>query len=195
MSTVAFFDFDGTISRGDSLLSFMPFLLGKRVFYLGVLQNLHWLCGYQLGWVSNARAKEKLIHVFLQGMKEGAFLQKFEEFLPLLEDMIRPSALRQIQWHRDNGDQIVIVSATFEAYLKPWCQKEGLDCIGTKLEVCDGYLSGRFASKNCYGEAKVKRIQERYSLKEYDAIYAYGDSIGDREMLSIAHYPFYRIFD
>lgn len=192
---IAFFDFDGTISRGDSLFVFMNFLLGKRAFYLGILKNSHWLCGYLLGWISNARAKEKLVGHFLQGMREDFFLQKCEEFLPFLESIIKTSALKRIQWHRQRGDKIVVVSATFEAYLKPWCQKEGIDCIGTRLEVLDGSLSGKLASKNCYGEAKVQRIEERYSLKNYDEIYAYGDSVGDREMLSLATHSFFKFFD
>ncbi|MEW6528158.1 MAG: haloacid dehalogenase-like hydrolase [Spirochaetota bacterium] len=61
-----------------------------------------------------------------------------------------------------------------------------------RLEVKYGLLTGKFFGKNCYGPQKVKRIKEIYNLYDYQKIYAYGDSKGDKEMLAIADERIYR---
>ena len=78
---------------------------------------------------------------------------------------------------------------------KKWCAKYNLDLIATRLEIQDGKLTGKFATKNCYGMEKVKRIKDAYDLGQYDFVYAYGDSRGDKEMLSIANESYFKHFD
>ena len=56
------------------------------------------------------------------------------------------------------------------------------------------FVSGEFATPNCYGEQKAVRIRARYDLSNYAEIYAYGDSKGDRAMLELATYAFYKPF-
>ena len=41
---------------------------------------------------------------------------------------------------------------------------------------------------------KVRRVKERYNLDDYDHIYAYGDSRGDKELLELADEGFYQPF-
>lgn len=191
---IAFFDFDGTMSRGDSLFAFLRFLVGKGRFYWGMIGNLHFLLGYFLGFLSNTGAKQKVVSYFLEGMSEKELTQKCQDFIPMLESIIKQSALQRMQWHLDRGDRVAIVSATFSCYLKPLTQRLGVDCLATELEIKEGVLTGKFATPNCYGEEKVRRIREKYDLGQYQEIYAYGDSEGDREMLGIATQRFYRYF-
>lgn len=193
---IAFFDFDGTISKQDSLFLFLKFLVGKKRFYMGMLLHIHVLVGYFLHILTNHRAKEKLSVYFFGGYKQEDFLQKSKNFLPVLKTTLKNSALQRLQWHKDRGDAIAIVSASFEAYLKPLCREFHIECIGTTLEVCEGKLSGRFTSPNCYGIQKVKRIQNNYTLSNYEKIYVYGDSAGDKEMLELATIgcKFYQFF-
>lgn len=192
---IAFFDFDGTMSGRDSLFIFLKFLVGKSRFYWGMISNLHSLLGYSLGLLSNTKAKQKVVAYFLKGMSEKELAQKCQDFVPILESTIKQSALQRMQWHLDRGDRVAIVSATFSCYLKPLTQRLGVDCLATELEIKEGILTGRFATPNCYGEEKVRRICEKYNLGQYQEIYAYGDSRGDREMLEIATQRFYRYFN
>jgi len=69
-----------------------------------------------------------------------------------------------------------------------------MEIISTRLETKDGLLTGNFATPNCYGPEKVRRIREVVDLSAYQTVYAYGDSRGDREMLEIAHEKGYRVF-
>ena len=43
-------------------------------------------------------------------------------------------------------------------------------------------------------EEKVIRIQEEYNLSDYQEIYVYGDSPGDKPMLGLATKSFYKPF-
>jgi len=73
-----------------------------------------------------------------------------------------------------------------ENWLKKWCKKYNIDLIVTCLEIKNGKLTGKFSAKYCHGIEKVNRIKQCYNLSEYSIIFAYGDSSGDKEMLSIA---------
>lgn len=191
---IAFFDFDGTITQKDSLFVFIKFLLGKRVFYLGLAKNFHYLLAYILGLLSNSKAKEKLVKTFLERMSWRELEERSLEFLPLLEKMMKTSAKKRIKWHQSRGDEVVIVSATFSCYLNPLARKLGVDCLATELEIKRGLITGKFATPNCYGKEKARRIKAKYDLQDYQEIYAYGDSKGDREMLELARYRFFKYF-
>jgi phosphatidylglycerophosphatase C len=67
-----------------------------------------------------------------------------------------------------------------------------VDLIATKLEMKDGRITGRFLTRNCSGKEKVRRIEERYDVKSFNYIYAYGDSSGDRAMLDLANERYYK---
>ena len=100
--------------------------------------------------------------------------------------------MRKINWHKSQNHTIVIVAASLEAYLKDWCNIHSIELIATYLEVNNGKLTGKLGSRNCYGIEKVHCICEKYDLNNFNSIYVYGDSRGDKEMLAIAHEKYYR---
>ncbi|MGX3044419.1 HAD family hydrolase [Helicobacter sp. T3_23-1056] len=194
---IAFFDFDGTISCGDSLWLFVAHIVGRKKLFLGVASRVHILLGYALGFISNTQAKQALSAKFFSQIPASDFRQHCLDFLPTLESICKDSALARIEWHKKRGDIVVVVSASFEEYISVICENLGVGCIATQLEVQNGVLSGRFASKNCYGVQKVERIKQKYDLSKYSEIYVYGDSGGDKEMLGLASdeaHRFYKYF-
>jgi phosphoserine phosphatase len=76
--------------------------------------------------------------------------------------------------------------------LADWCTTCDVDLIATKLEIRNGRVTGRFLTRSCSGKEKVRRIEERYDVKSYDYIYAYGDTQGDKAMLDIANEKYYK---
>jgi HAD superfamily hydrolase (TIGR01490 family) len=114
--------------------------------------------------------------------------------IPQINVVVKKTAMQRINWHKQEGHKVVIVSASFDDVLKNWCDMNALDLIATKIEVRDGKLTGKFYSKNCYGPEKVKRVKEKYNLTGFEYIYAYGDSRGDREMLALADEGYYDFF-
>lgn len=102
--------------------------------------------------------------------------------------------MERVRWHQNEGHDVVIVSASMAEWLQPWCDQNSIVLISTRLEVKEGRLTGRFATKNCYGPEKANRVKAAYDLSRYDHIFAYGDSRGDRELLALADEPFYKPF-
>jgi HAD superfamily phosphoserine phosphatase-like hydrolase len=89
--------------------------------------------------------------------------------------------------HQAEGDRVIIVSASMRCWLQPWCDKNNIELLSTQLEFKNGEFTGRFLTKNCHGKEKENRIKELLNLKDYETIYAYGDSSGDTQMLALAH--------
>lgn len=193
---IAFFDFDGTITRGDSFALFLRFVFGKR-FYIKVAQNLPTLLAYKLGMIDNSYTKEKVIYSCFNGMQEAVLKEHCLAFRATLESFCKASALEKMQWHKQQGHKIVLVSASFEEYLRPLCNHWGIDLLATTMEVEHGKLTGKFAQPNCYGPEKERRIKASYDLRQYDSIYVYGDTRGDKEMLALAspNLAFFRVFN
>lgn len=193
--TVALFDFDGTITTDDSLIKFIRFVVGDAKFVWGMALLSPMLTAYKLKLIPNYKAKQYMLSYFFKGMTEEKFMQVANEYsLKHIKTILRPKAMGKIAWHKEQGHKIVIVSASIEYWLKPWCDENNLDLIATQLEIKNGIVTGKFLTKNCYGVEKANRVQEQYNLSDYDHIYAYGDSRGDKELLELADESFYKPF-
>ncbi len=192
---IAFFDFDGTITTDDSLLKFIRFVVGDSKFIIGLIFLSPILIAYKLKLIPNYKAKQKMLSWFFKGYNTQEFLEVANKYsLHHIDNIIRQKAMQKIQWHQQQGDEIVIVSASIKCWLQPWCDKQGIDLIATELEFRNGKVSGLLKTKNCYGKEKVKRIKEKYNISTFDCIYAYGDSRGDKEMLELANEKYYKPF-
>ena len=192
---IAFFDFDGTITTQDSLPDFIKFAIGKPKYYLGWCLLSPILLAYVLKLLPNHSAKEKMISYFFKGWPEKNFQTVADEYAALqIDKIVRPKALEKLRWHQEQGHKVVIVSASMKSWLKKWCDTQNVELISTQLEIKQGKLTGKFATKNCHGKEKVNRIKEQYSLQDYSYIYAYGDSSGDKDMLKLANEAFYKPF-
>lgn len=194
---VAAFDFDGTLTRRDTLLSFLRFLLGDARVAGHALRLAPTLLGYGLKLVDNGIAKERVFIECLGGMEWARLQEAGERFARLvLPGMLRREALQRLEWHKQQGHRCVAISASMALYVEPWAQQAGLDdVIATRLETtADGHVSGRMSGANCFGPEKVRRLTELLGPRENYVLYAYGDSRGDRELLSGADYAYYRHF-
>lgn len=192
---IALFDFDGTITTNDSLIKFIQYAVGNFKTAWGMFILSPMLIKYKLKLIPNDKAKQLMLSYFFKGMDEQKFTNLAENFsLKHIDTMLRPKAMEKIAWHKNQGHKIVIVSASIECWLKPWCDKNNLDLIATKLERKNGIVTGKFQTKNCYGSEKVIRVKEVYNLSNYDHIYAYGDSQGDWELLNLADTKNFQVF-
>jgi len=146
-----------------------------------------------LGLTGDARrdqAKEALLVRLLAGRDVAALAPVAEAFADeVVASHLRPDTRARLEWHRDQGHELVIVSASPELYVVPLARRLGVDAVlATRLEVgADGRLSGRFAGRNCRGSEKPRRLREYLQAGgAVVTLFAYGDSRGDRELLAMA---------
>lgn len=192
---VAAFDFDGTLTRRDTLLPFLRYLLGDAQVVRHALMLSPTLAGYGLGLVSNSIAKERVFVQCLSGMRTDVLQREGERFASyVLPGLLRHETLQRLEWHRQQGHRCVAISASLDIYVRPWAEKTGFDdVIATHLESHeDGIVTGKLSGANCFGIEKVRRLEALLGAREGYSLYAYGDSRGDKELLSSADYPYYR---
>jgi HAD superfamily hydrolase (TIGR01490 family) len=189
------FDFDGTITTKDTLIELLLYYRGVSRFLLGLFLLSPVLIPYFFSMLPNWKAKQYFLRWYLGGEKLEDFNARCKEFsLKIIPKLIRKDALETIQQLKREHATIIVISASAENWVKPWCDENNLICLATQLEVKDNMITGNFLGKNCYGEEKVNRVKEAFNLSDFDPIIAYGDSNGDREMFAISHQHYYKPF-
>ena len=196
------FDFDGTLTTRDTLIAFIRYAKGRRAFVLGFLRHAHLLVLMKLGLYPNWKAKQKIFSYFFKGMNLGDFDALCQRFAADNRQLLRPEGIRTLEQAREEGADIVIVSASIDNWVKPFFTNlDGLadnlpkiTVLGTQIEIADRKLTGRFLTKNCYGQEKVNRILALYPNRSEYTLTAYGDSRGDKELLAFADEAHYKPF-
>lgn len=195
--TIHAFDFDGTLTRRDTLLEYIRYVKGNKEFLIGFLKHLHLLIMMKLGIMPNWKTKRIIFQYFFGGMTLEKFNEYCEKFAKEKASLLRKKGMVAVNKAVMDGDQVVIISASIENWVEPFFRfqvSNNINIIGTKIQVVDGKLTGRFLTKNCYGEEKVRRLLEQYpDRKEYKLV-AYGDSRGDHALLDFADEGHYREF-
>ena len=193
---IAAFDFDGTITKRDSLISFLAFAAGKWQTAKKLFFSSPQIIGFLLNQVSRQEAKETILKQFFKGIPHHQLQEMGEAFSrsTTLSNLIHPTALKRLEWHRSQEHRCLLISASLDVYLAPWSIHHGFDdFICSKLAIDqNGNITGLLEGKNCWGAEKERRLFELMGSKKDYTLYAYGDSQGDEELLSKADYPFYR---
>lgn len=188
---MVFFDFDGTLTTGDTLMPFLKFVAGKPKYYWNLLLVSPALAGYFLKFVRNDIAKQSVFKRYLAGYHIDKLFTLGERFSEeVIPSLLRPEGMQQLRWHQQQGHFCVLVSASLDIYLQFWAEKQGFDhLISSELQKTEaGYVTGYLQGNNCFGEEKVTRIN-RWAKGNLPAItYAYGDSKGDMPMLQAVTY-------
>jgi phosphatidylglycerophosphatase C len=186
---VAAFDLDGTLTQRDTLLPYLLRAIGHRRTYRAILTCSMFLAqAATLGGPHRDRAKAALLHRILAGVPLAPLAEAAESFADhVVAHGLRPDVRGRVDWHREQGHALVLVSASPELYVAPIGRRLGFDAVlATRLEVgADGRLTGRILGANCRGPEKVVRLRE-WGGDALTVAYAYGDSAGDREMLALA---------
>jgi HAD superfamily hydrolase (TIGR01490 family) len=102
---------------------------------------------------------------------------------------IRPQTLAVLRGHQARGHDVVLVSASYGAYLRPLGDRLGVDAVLCTELALDGAscCTGGLDGGNCRGEEKVRRLHDwlaaRHGSRDRVEVWAYGDSAGDHPML------------
>lgn len=190
---LALFDFDGTITTGDTYTPFLGYV-SPAAFRRRAWRLLLWpWLGYKLGLVSGTAVRRQVTAHVLRGRDASVIRALGVRYArERLRHVLRPEAMARIAWHRERGDRIVVVSASLDAYLAPWCRAHDLELICSELDSREGVLTGSYRGGDCAGAAKAARVREYLRVEDYACVHAYGDTVEDRELLALAHRPMYR---
>ena len=193
MSALVLFDFDGTITKRNTFVPFLYYILPlpRRILLTLALPLLF------AGLVTRIFTPHHT-HVFLVYLMRGFRVNQLAGLgrsfsKNRLRDFLRPGAMEAIDQHLSQGDQVAIVTASYDFWIRPWCEANGLSLLSSKLHVEDGVASGK-PDLVCDGIEKVREVEREFDVSLFKSVVAYGDSIGDTEMLAFANHSVYRPF-
>lgn len=204
------FDFDGTLTTSDTLLEFIKYAKGTGRFLMVFLMYSPLLVLMKLHLFPNWKAKQLIFAHLFAGMRIEKFDALCRGFAEENQHLLRPKGITLVHEALVAGAQVFIVSASIDNWVRPFFDirnLKGVQVLGTQIEVVEGKLTYRFKSNNCYGAEKVCRITEALSSSQtadtsdktfldrslYE-IEAFGDSRGDKEMLTFADQGHYKPF-
>lgn len=183
----AIFDVDHTLINGDSMFSMLFFAISKKpilIFYTPIILVKIALYFFKVIDVKNAK---EAIYLPLKYLTE----KELEEFYnQVLLKKINQKVMRKLNFHKEQGCHILLVSASPEAYLQYFLNNSSIDAIiGTKLKMLDGKYTNKIHGKNCKGIEKLSRIKQYLNENnleiDFDNSFAYSDSLSDKPMLSL----------
>ena len=193
---IAAFDFDGTLTRRDTLLPFLARACGPTTFGRTISRIAPDAVRARAGRSPSEEhhrdvTKAALLRALLTGRPADWFADQGRQYATTLGAKLRPEMVEQVRWHRDAGHELVIVSASLATYLEPFAAAYGVDhVIAVELEVTpDGLLSGEMSGPNVRGEEKAVRLRRWLGGDEPEVRWAYGNSSGDTELLALADVP------
>ncbi|MCS5828823.1 HAD-IB family phosphatase [Klebsiella variicola] len=160
---IAFFDFDGTITHEDTFTPFIYQSLDAKAVRRGKLRLLPHILAWKMGWLSASAIRQKVFHYAFAGKSQPEILQRGNDhsqvFIPRT---LRENAMQRIAWHQARGDTVVVVSASLDVYLRPWCQQHHLELLCSEVEFQNGAATGKYQGGDCSGLAKKARILASY---------------------------------
>lgn len=187
---VAAFDFDGTLTARDSLMPFLAKVAGRRRLGLALVAGAPAIALALAGRADRGATKAALLARLVAGHAADDLRAQGDAYAAELVPRLHPALLERIDWHRGQGHELVLVSASLGAYLQPLASRLGFTTVlATEMEVGDdGRLTGHLVGLNVRGEEKLRRL-EAWLGGDPRVLWAYGDSAGDRELLAAADNP------
>jgi len=196
VTVVAAFDVDGTLTTGDCVVPFLRRFLrrfGRRSTTGRILRSSPATLA-ALARRDRDRLKALATAALLSGVALADVEREAEQFArSVIDHRLRADTTARLRWHIAEGHRVVLVSASYEVYLRHLATHLGAhDVLATRLEIGqDGRLTGRLEGGNCRGPEKARRLEawltaqpgiDRHGVE----LWAYGDSAGDAELLAMA---------
>jgi phosphatidylglycerophosphatase C len=187
----AAFDFDGTITRRDTLVPFLAAVAGRGPVLGALAAESVPLALAAAGRGDRDLAKERVLTRVLAGVPYADVETAGKAYAARISrSAITDDARHRIAWHRREGHDIAIVSASLDVYLDEIGDALGIaHVLSSSLDTdAQGRCTGRLRGANCRGPEKAARLRALLGDDDVE-LWAYGNSRGDDEMLALAQHP------
>ncbi|MDO5700153.1 MAG: HAD family hydrolase [Bowdeniella nasicola] len=194
-SAAAFFDLDKTIlAKSATLALFRPLLDAGLISRTDVARSAHAQLTYHFLDADHDRSERVRARLssLIEGWEASRFSEIVDESLAAhIEPEVYGEALDAISAHHAAGHDVVIVSASVEAIVRPIAAMLGADhVIASTLETLEGRYTG-VISHYTYGPEKAVAMRALATERGWDLseCWAYSDSVTDLPMLQAVGHP------
>jgi HAD superfamily hydrolase (TIGR01490 family) len=191
---LAIFDLDNTLLGGDS-----DYLWGRYLAENAIVdpQSYH---DTNLAFYNDYQSGQLDINAFLQFVFEPLAKNSMQDLLAWRADylqqkilpIILPKGLELIEQHRQQGDTLLIITATNSFLTTPIAELLKIDhLIATDPEMLDGRYTGKVFGVPSFQHGKVERLQHWLAEHQQDLAgsYFYSDSHNDLPLLEQVDTP------
>lgn len=185
MRTVIF-DLDGTLTKGDTFLSFLVLCLREFGFRnWSILLLPYDVLLYLGGRITNSQLKEVFLSKVLSGISLERVQPVSEKFVSaLLKSKMNEQVTRVLNCHLVQKHRVVLATASVDIYVRDIAKRLSIhEVVCTLIEVRNGLITGRLVGKNCHGMEKIRRLEEFLSPSELQRAVFYTDHHSDLPLL------------
>jgi len=193
--SLAIFDLDNTLLRGDSDHAWGEFLVEQGAVDAErfAADNDRYYAAYLAGTLDIYEFLEQHQLRPLRDNDRATLDRWLAQFMrDKVAALITPAARALVEEHRARGDTLLIVTATNRFITAPIAAAFGIPhLIATEPEEVDGRFTGRVAGIPSYREGKVTRLGEWLSAnrQSLDDSWFYSDSHNDLPLLKFVTHP------
>ena len=194
---LALFDLDNTILAGDSDYNWSRFLI-QEGYLDGAIhaeKNEKFYADYKAGTLDIYAFVEFQFKPLARNPRTvlNQLLKKYVE--EVIKPMITEKARALVKRHQDEGDLIIVITATNSFITKPIAELFSIEnLIGTDPEEKEGEFTGKVSGLPSFKEGKVTRLEawlkgKNLSLASFEKSYFYSDSHNDLPLMQKVTHP------
>jgi HAD superfamily hydrolase (TIGR01490 family) len=194
---LALFDLDNTILAGDSDYNWSRFLI-QEGYLDGAIhaeKNEKFYADYKAGTLDIYAFVEFQFKPLARNPRTvlNQLLKKYVE--EVIKPMITEKARVLVKRHQEEGDLIIVITATNSFITKPIAELFGIEnLIGTDPEEKEGEFTGKVSGLPSFKEGKVTRLEawlkgKNLSLASFEKSYFYSDSHNDLPLMQKVTHP------
>ena len=191
---LAIFDLDKTLITGDSDFLWGEFMSENEMVDRENYQkrNADFFEQYTLGKLNIG----EYLEFCLEPLSRFSYDELNNFHRSFLEEKIRPiisnDAIKQVEKHRDQGDILLVLTATNRFITSPIVAEFGIEnLLATEIEFIGERYTGKVLGKPCFQEGKIEHLKRWIGNRNIslDESYFYSDSHNDLPTLELVDYP------
>ena len=187
MELIAIFDFDGTLIKRDSMvLFFLRYFNFSWKNILNLFQLALVTIKFFLKIYSQKKYKEKFLNLVINSSKIKDPEKIADDFSEYLLRLVFKDAKKEISKLKENGFELVLLSASPDFYLEKIKDSLGFSkLICTKTNMKNGKII--ISGEDCYGKNKIKMLLDEYRRENvnWGKSYCFADNKSDRHLLGL----------
>lgn len=192
--SLAIFDLDNTLLAGDSDYEWGQFLVRQGIVNAPVYEaaNQRFMQQYEAGTLDIREFARFAFKPLTEHPLETLQAWRAYFITQCIRPLILPQALTLLEHHRNQGDTLLIITATNRFITEPIAQELGVEhLLATEAQFKDGHYTGEIEGIPCFQEGKVQRLRiwlEQQTQTLQDSWF-YSDSHNDIPLLEQVSHP------